>query len=224
VAGAPFFFGEGDGDGVGLGVSPDSGVALGLTEGVGDSSGEGLGVGDAFRFFFLLDGDGEDSGDGLGEDFFFLVEADGLGDGFSEGRGLEEAFFFFGDGDFSGDAVGFGEGDFSGVAVGFGVGDFAAVDFFFVRLRGAGVGVGWKIFLSLVPSDSSAAARTGRLVSPTRQARTTIVVRAGRMASDSSTRRRLRNARKQPVIPRQAKRAEGPHICKLRCREISRQR
>jgi hypothetical protein len=36
------------------------------------------------------------------------------------------------------------------------VGDFSAVDFFFVFFRGAGVGVGAKIFLSLVPIDSSA--------------------------------------------------------------------
>lgn len=186
MAGAPFL-GEADGDGVDLGLSPDSGAALWLAEGVGDSSGEGLGVGDDFRFFFLPEGDGEDSGDGLGEDFFFFVEADGLGDGVSEGAGLEVAFFFFGEGDFSCDGlgVGFGVGDSSGVAVGFGVGDFVAVDFFFVLLRGAGVG--WKIFFSLVPIDSSADARTAKVVSPIRQARAVVVNRPGRMDSDSST-------------------------------------
>jgi hypothetical protein len=143
VAGAPFFFGDGDFDGVGFGVSPVSGVALGLADGEGDSPGDGDGVGELLRFFFLLDAVGEDSGVGLGEDFFFFVEADALGDGVSDGVGLAAAFFF-------------GDGDFSGVALGFAVGDFSAGDFFFVRLCGVGVGVGAKIFLSLVPNVSSA--------------------------------------------------------------------
>jgi len=155
-------------------------------EGSGDSPGDGEGVGDDLRFFFLLEGDGEDSGEGLGEDFFFLGEAEGLGEGVSEGVGLAEAFFFFGEGDFSAVAVGFGVDDFCGVAVGFGVGDFSVVDFFF--LRGAGVGVGAKILFSLVPTDSSAGARTAKLVTTTRHARAAInPVRAGRMESDSST-------------------------------------
>jgi hypothetical protein len=144
VAGAPFFFGDGEADGVGLGVSPASGDALGVAEAVGNSVGEGLGVGEDLRFFFFGETLGEDSGDGVGEAFFFFFgEDEALGSGFSVGVGLADAFFL-GDGDFSGDAVGFGEGDFSGVA------------FFFVCLRGVGVGVGAKIFFSLVPNDSSA--------------------------------------------------------------------
>jgi hypothetical protein len=168
VAGAPFFFGEGDADAVGLGVSPASGVALGVAEGPGDSVGDGLGVGELFRFFFLLDALGEGSGVGLGEDFFFFTEADALGE--ESGVGLGVGFFFFAETDALGDGVShgvgfaaaffFGDGDFSGVALGFGVGDFSAVDFFFVCLRGVGVGVGAKIFLSLVPNVSSAGART----------------------------------------------------------------
>jgi hypothetical protein len=143
VAGAPFFFGDGDFDGLGFGVSPVSGVALGLADGEGDSPGEGDGVGELFRFFFLLEAVGEDSGVGLGDDFFLFAEADALGDGVSDGVGLAAVFFF-------------GDGDFSGVALGFGVGDFSAVDFFFGCLRGVGVGVGTKIFLSLVPNVSAA--------------------------------------------------------------------
>lgn len=143
VAGAPFFFGEGEADG--LGVSPGETVALGLAE--GDSSGEAEGVGEAFRFFFLL-ALGEDSGEGLGDDFFFFEEEVAEGSGVSEGAGVADVFFFF------------GAGDFSGVSLGFGVGDFSAVVFFFVCFRGVGVGVGAKIFFSLLPIDSSAGART----------------------------------------------------------------
>jgi hypothetical protein len=79
------------------------------------------------------------------KDFFFFAGADALGDGVSDGAGLAAAFFF-------------GDGDFSGVALGLGVGvgDFSAVDFFFVCLRGVGVGVGAKTFLSLSPNVSSA--------------------------------------------------------------------
>jgi hypothetical protein len=72
------------------------------------------------------------------------------------GVGLAAAFLFFEEA---------GDGDFSGMAVGFGVADFSASSFFFfgtVELlrcfRGVGVGVGAKIFLSLVPNDSSACA------------------------------------------------------------------
>src|SRR5438477_8499278 len=159
VAGAPFFFsfGEGDADGVGFGVSLASGVALGFAEGVGDSLGDGLGVGDALRFFFLL-AVGEDSGDGLAEGFFFFADAEALGDRASDGVGLAALFFF-------------NKGDFSGIAVGFGVGDFSTVDFFFGCFRGAGVGVGAKIFLSLLPNDSSAGARTAKFVTIARPAR-----------------------------------------------------
>ena len=125
-----------------MGVSLGSGVALGLAEADGDSEGDALGVGELFDFFFFF-------GDALGED-----SGDGLGD----------AFFFFGEDDFSGVADGFGVADFSGAAVGFGVGDFSAVDFFFVRFRGAGVGVGSKIFFNFVPNDSSAGAWTAKAV------------------------------------------------------------
>jgi hypothetical protein len=159
------------------------------------------------RFFFLLDAVGEDSGEGLGEDFFFLAEAEELGEGVSEGVGLAAAFFFFGDGDFSGVAVGFGDGDFSAVAVGVGVGDFSAVDFFFVFLRGAGVGVGTKIFLSLVPNDSSAGARTAKLVNTARPAIIAInPVRPDRMESDSST-----SERDLPKRPHCSRGALSPH-------------
>lgn len=95
------------------------------------------------RFFFLGDALGEESGDGVGEDFFFFAEGEALDSAFAAGVGLP-ATFFLGDGDFSGEAVGFGEGEFSAVA------------FFFGCLRGVGVGVGAKIFLSLLPNDSSA--------------------------------------------------------------------
>ena len=100
------------------------------------------------RFFFLEEGLGETSGEGLGlgEDFFFFGEGEIVGSSFAVGVGLGVVFFFE-------------EGDFSGDAVGFGVGDFVAVAFFFV-LRGIGVGVGAKIFFSLLPNDSSAGAFT----------------------------------------------------------------
>jgi hypothetical protein len=135
-----------------VGVSVAPGVPLGLGEAEGDSlgDGEGDGVGDPLRFFFLEAGLGESSGEalglGLGEDFFFFGEGETLGEGFSVGVGLGVVVFF-------------GEGDFSGDAFVFGDGDLVAVDFFFV-LRGAGVGVGAKIFLSLLPKDSAAGAFT----------------------------------------------------------------
>jgi hypothetical protein len=173
VAGAPFFFGDGDVEGLGFGVLSDSGVALGLADDEGDSPGDGLGVGDALRFFFLLDALGDNSGVGLGEDFFFFAEADALGE--DSGVGLGDDFFFFADADALGDGVSdgvgfsavffFGDGAFSDVALGFGVGDFSADDFFFVCLRGVGVGVGAKIFLNLVPNVSSAGPRTAKPVS-----------------------------------------------------------
>ena len=151
VAGAPFFFGDGDAEGVGFGVSLASGVAVGLADGAGDSLGDGLGVGEGLRFFFLV-AVGDDSGAGLGEGFFFFTDTDALEDGVSDGVGLGEALFF-------------------GVAVGLGVGDFSAADFFLGCFRGVGVGVGAKIFLSLVPNDSSADARKAKFVRIARPAR-----------------------------------------------------
>jgi hypothetical protein len=158
VAGTPFFLAAGEGDGVALGVSPASGDSVGLEERAGDSVGVGDGDGECLRFF-LGDGLGEESGAGVGEDFFFFFgEADASGSVFSAGVGLAEAFFFFLDEE--------GDGDFSGVADGFGVGVFSASSFFLdaVELlrcfRGAGVGVGGKIFLILLPNDSSACPRS----------------------------------------------------------------
>lgn len=160
-AGAPFFFGEADG----LAISSASGVTLGLAEAEGDSSGDGLGVGDDLCLFFLLDGFGEDSGEGLGDDFFLFGDA--LAVGVSVGVGLDADFFF-------------GDADFSGVADGFGDGDFSALDFFFVCLRGVGVGVGANIFLSVVGKDSAAGTRTA-IVAPitpiAKSARAILIVR-----------------------------------------------
>jgi hypothetical protein len=162
VAGAPFFLSFGEGDGVALGDSRTSGVAAGLGEGDGDSPG----VGDGF-FLFLGEALGELSGVGLGEVFlFFFGETDALASDFADGVGLADAFCFL-----AGDGV----GDFSGVALGFGEGDFSALSFLAVELlrcfRGVGVGVGTKIFLSLLPNDSSAGAQTAKFVRIVRPAR-----------------------------------------------------
>lgn len=144
-------------------------------------------MGELLRFFFLLDALGEGSGVGLGEDFFFFAEADGLGDGVSDGVGLAVAFFF-------------GDGDFSGVALGFSVGDFSAVDFFFVRLCGVGVGVGAKTFLSLSPNDSSARAWTTKPVSI---AQTIRVTRSARiLESERSTSADCPGPQMEPARPR----------------------
>ena len=140
-------------------------------------------MGEALRFFFLLDAVGENSGVGLGEGFFFLDDADALGDGVWVGVGLAAIFFF-------------GDGDFSGVAVGFGVGDFSAVDFFFGCLRGVGVGVGAKIFLSLVPNDSSAGARTAKPVS---MAQTISIIRSSRIESRNLAQALIARARKAQI-------------------------
>jgi hypothetical protein len=188
VAGAPFFFADGDGEdeGVAFGVSLASGVVVGLGDGIGDCPGVGVGVGDeeCLRFFFG-DAPGEVSGSGVGEDFFFFFgEAEALGSGESSGVGLADAFFFF-EGD--------GNGDFSGVADGFGVGDFSASSFFFevVELlrcfRGAGVGVGAKIFLILLPNDSSAGARCARPRSNAARKKAVVIFPARRMERESST-------------------------------------
>lgn len=205
VAGAPFFFGEGEPLGVGFGVLVSSGDALALAEGEGDSPGDGLGVGDDLCFFFLLVALGEASGVALGDDFFFFTDADALGEAVSAGVGLAADFFF-------------GDGDFSGVAVGFGVGDFSAVDFFFVCLRGVGVGVGSKIFLSFVPSDSSAGARTATapIVAATKRASAILIVRciADRRGAIFSPARRGRPCSGECRLPNS--RAENFHWANAR--------
>jgi hypothetical protein len=172
VAGAPFLLGEGDA--VTLGVLSASGVAVGLGEDSGVSPGVGVGDDDALCFFFR-EGLGEESRSGTGEAlFFFFGEALGEESGSSVG---EDFFFFFGEADAPGSASstelelaeiffffeGEGDGDFSGVADGLGVGDFSASSFFFDAVEeilrcffGAGVGVGAKIFLIVLPNDSSA--------------------------------------------------------------------
>ena len=161
VAGAPFFFGEGEGD-VRRGAWT-LGWCLGLGLGEDDGVSVGVGEGDVFFFFFPGEALGEDSGVGVGEAFFFFLgEGETLGSGVSEGLGLGDALRVF---------PGAGEGDFSGIAVAFGEGDFSAAAVFFdvlelLRcLRGAGVGVGAKIFFSFVPNDSSARDRSPTPVS-----------------------------------------------------------
>ena len=143
------------------------------------------------KLYVLLDALGEDSGVGLGEDFFFLAEADALGDGVCDGVGLAVVFFF-------------GDGDFSGVADGFGVADFSAADFFFRCLRGVGVGVGAKIFLSLVPNDSSAGARTEKPVSI---AQTISIIRSSRIESRNLAQALIARARKAQI-------GAGPPSCR----------
>ncbi|HEY2138907.1 MAG TPA: hypothetical protein VGH00_02425, partial [Chthoniobacterales bacterium] len=80
-----------------------------------------------------------------------MGDSEALADGVSEGAGVA-ALFFFDDGDFCGVSVGLGVADFCGVAVDCGVGDFSAFGFFFLCFRGAGVGVGAKIFFNVVPT------------------------------------------------------------------------
>jgi hypothetical protein len=185
VAGAPFFFADGEGDAMALGVSLAPGVAVGLEEGVGDSAGGGVGEGEGLCFFFFGEALGEESGVGVDQDFcFFFAEADALGSGFSAGVGLPEAFFFFEEE---------GDGDFSGVADGFGEGDFSASFFFCgaVELlrcfRGVGVGVGAKIFLILLPNDSSACARSATPRSMAIKKRVPAILPTCRMERESST-------------------------------------
>jgi hypothetical protein len=162
-------------------------VTLGLEVGGEDSV--GLGEGDGLRFFFFGEALGEESGAGVGEVFFFFGEA--VTAGVSAGVGLADAFFFF-DGD--------GDGDFSGVGDGLGVGDFSATSFFFevVELlrcfRGVGVGVGAKIFLILLPNDSSAGAGAAKFVS---------IMRPARAANP------MANARRLAVIPSEVEEPRG---------------
>ena len=122
------------------------------------------------RFFFFEEGLGETSGEalGLGEDFFFFGDGEALGSSFAFGVGLGVVFFF-------------GEGDFSGDAVGLGDGDLVAAGFFF--LRGAGVGVGAKIFLSLLPIDSSAGARSATVAHKTATIRTAQILLVRRIGA-----------------------------------------
>jgi hypothetical protein len=181
VAGAPFFLA---GDEVTLGVSPAPLVAAGLEDGSGDSDGVGVGDGEDLRFFFG-EALGEDSGAGVAEDFFFFFGVgDALGSAFSAGVGLRDVFFFLEEE---------GVGDFSGVADGLGGGDFSASSFFFgaVELlrcfRGAGVGVGAKIFLILLPNDSSACARSGTAPSIAINNRAPAIFLARRMEREIGT-------------------------------------
>jgi hypothetical protein len=206
VAGAPFFFAAGGGDGVALGDARTSGVAAGL----GDGDSAGVGDGDAF-FFFLGEALGELSGVGLGEVFlFFFGETDALASDFADGVGLADAFCFL-----AGDGV----GDFSGVALGFGEGDFSALSFLAVELlrcfRGVGVGVGAKIFLSLLPNDSSARARSTTPSIIAIRKRVPAILLACRMERESSTGPDDEEPAKMLVMPSRAD-GEGPRPCNLR--------
>jgi hypothetical protein len=134
--------------------------------------------------FFFEEGLGEDSGAGVGEDLFFLLAEDALGSGFSAGKRLPEAPLFFGEE---------GDGDFSRMADGFGAGDFSASSFFFGVLellrcfRGVGVGVGAKIFLILLPYDSSACARSATPRSIAIKKKVPTILLTGRIERQSST-------------------------------------
>src|ERR1044071_4103549 len=180
VAGAPFFLGDGEGDGASL----VSGFVVAPNEGVGESP--GVGVGDEERLcFFFEEGLGEDSGSGVGEDFCFFFPDEAPGSDFSVGKGLPEALFFFCEE---------GEGDFSGVADGFGEGDFSASSFVFSAfellrcLRGAGVGVGAKIFFIFLPNDSSACAWSTTPESIVAKKKAPAILVTRRMVRESSTR------------------------------------
>jgi len=100
--------------------------------GVSVDSGVGVSVGEGVGeglCFFLAEGVADSSGVGVSEGFLRRLElTDGLGDDF-------------------------------GLAFTDGVGDVDAffVDVFLRCFRGVGVGVGWRIFLILSPSDSSLA-------------------------------------------------------------------
>jgi hypothetical protein len=184
VAGDPFFFAEGESDGVALVGSVAPGVAVGLEGGVGDSADRGVGEGEDLCFF-LREGLGEDSGAGVGETFFFFLgEAEALGSGVAESSGLGGTLRFFCAG---------GDGDFSGVGIGFDDGVLSASSFFFgaVELlrcfRGVGVGVGTKIFLILLPNDSSACDRWAPPASTTIKRREPAIRLTRRMERENST-------------------------------------
>jgi len=183
VAGDPFFFADGEGDGAALGFSLAPGAAVGLEEGVGDSAGGAVGAGEGLCFFFG-EGFGEEFSVGVGEVFFFFGEGKALGSGSSVRVGLPEAFICLEE---EGDA------DFSGVADGFGVGDFSASSFFFgaVELlrcfRGVGVGVGAKIFLTLLPNDSSVRARSATPRSIAIKKKNPAILLTRRMERENST-------------------------------------
>ncbi len=156
VAGAPFFLGEGEGDGVSARAFPPLQVSRSGSKKAWRIPSD-VGEGRRFAFLFLLWRSAwrrfwVRSRRSL---LLFPGRRGCAGSAVSAGVGLGEAFLFF---------EGEGDGDFSGVADGFGVGDFSAVSVFFevVELlrcfRGAGVGVGAKIFLILLPNDSSAGA------------------------------------------------------------------
>jgi hypothetical protein len=203
VTGAPFFFDDGEG----AGASPASGVLVALDEGIGESPGLGVGDGEGLCFFFE-EGLGEDSGAGVGEDLFFpFAEADALGSVFSTGKRLPEAPFFFREE---------GDGDFSGVADRFGARDFSASSFFFGAFellrcfRGVGVGVGTKIFLILLPNDSSACARSAPPRSIAVKRKVLAILLTRRMERQNSTTMGKSGAVLRPVIPSRAD-GEGPH-------------
>jgi hypothetical protein len=181
VAGAPFFFGEGDGLAVGLGLAVDVSVGLGEADGVS----VGVGEGEVFFFFFPGEALGEDSGVGVGETFFFFRgEGEALGSGVTAGLGLGDALRFF---------TGDGDGDFSGVEAALGEGDFSAAGVFLDVLellrcfRGAGVGVGAKIFFNLLPNDSSAWERSPTPVSIAIKNRAPAIRLIRRMRAEPST-------------------------------------
>jgi hypothetical protein len=137
--GAPFFFG--DGLGVGAGVSLVCGIGVALGDSVGVSVADG--VGETLRCFFA-DEIGDSSGVGVGEiSLRRFGDTDGLGLGVSDSVGRGDLL-----------TLGFADG------VGAGDNSFFFVDVVLWCFRGAGVGVGWKILLILLPNDSSAASVT----------------------------------------------------------------
>lgn len=152
------------------------GVSVGVSVSVADCVGEPL-----CRFF--ADGVSDSSGVGLGNFLFrCFVEMEGLGSGVSDAFDRGEVFAFgfadravsssgvavgdaflecFGDADGLGSGASdfFGRGESLVLGLPDGLGDGVESFFFvgvFLRLCGAGVGVGAKTFLILSPNDSSA--------------------------------------------------------------------